>query len=179
MNIVAVECFADQYFFGKLLGNKEFIRKEKNKNEVIKAFSRVKDNFLIGIVDEDRKDLLSNPNVQSFKLLKNRGDFKVYKDKNKFHFIFVLSPKAFEDWIIRFVESKGEQLSSFGYSDFDEFRKETKDCNISKDSRYTKLVNYILQNYQNDDNHISDFKKHIDYLITHKYNFNEVNFCKI
>ena len=55
MSIVGVECNADRYFFGRLLDNKNLIRKERNDSEVIKGVSvRSKGNFSIGIIDIDK-----------------------------------------------------------------------------------------------------------------------------
>lgn len=177
--VVAVECFADKYFFGKLLQNEKRIRKEKNKNEVIKAFERVKGEFLIGIVDEDRKDLLLNPNLKSFEKIKEGKNFKIYKDKTKYQFIFALCPKAFEDWICQFLESQKIDLNKFGYADFEAFKKETKSEQIDKEIKYKNLVKHILDTYPNFDNHIKDFKNHIDYLLKETYQFNIDLFKKI
>lgn len=169
---VAVECFADKYFFGKLLQNEKCIRKEKNKNEVIKAFERVRGEFLIGIVDEDRKDLLLNPNLKGFVKLKEGKSFKIYKDKTKYQFIFALCPKAFEDWISQFLEYQNKNLLEFDYTDFESFKRETKSEQIHKEIKYKNLVKHILQTYPNSDNHIKEFKIHIDYLLTETYQFN-------
>ena len=38
---IRVECWADSYFFGRLLANKALIRKEKNKAEVFKSMLEV------------------------------------------------------------------------------------------------------------------------------------------
>ncbi|HAO05497.1 MULTISPECIES: hypothetical protein [Chryseobacterium] len=170
--VVAVECFADKYFFGKLLQNEKRIRKEKNKNEVIKAFERVKGEFLIGIVDEDRKDLLLNPNLKSFEKIKEGNSFKIYKDKTKYQFIFALCPKAFEDWLCQFLKLQSKDLIEFDYIDFESFKKETKSEQIDKESKYKNLVKHIIQTYPDFDNHIKEFKIHIDYLLTETYNFN-------
>jgi len=170
--VVAVECFADKYFFGKLLQNEKRIRKEKNKNEVLKAFERVKGEFLIGIVDEDRKDLLLNPNLKSFELIKEGNNFKIYKDKTKYQFIFALCPKAFEDWICQFLENQNKSLSEFDYIDFEAFKKETKSEQIDKENKYKNLVKHIIQTFQDSDNHIKQFKTHMDYLLKETYQFN-------
>ncbi|MGC4128990.1 MAG: hypothetical protein QM564_05380 [Bergeyella sp.] len=159
--------------------NENRIRKEKNKNEVIKAFDRVKDHFLIGIVDEDRKDLLKNPNLKGFEKIKEGNSFKIYKDKEKSHFIFALCPKAFEDWIFQFLKHQKTELSEFGYSDFESFKKETKSEQIDKDEKFRKLVKYIVNNYESSDNHINSFKKHLDYLLLENYKFDIVIFNKI
>lgn len=177
--IVAVECFADRYFFGKLLQNENQIRKEKNKNEVIKAFDRVKGKFLIGIVDEDRKDLLQNPNLKNFEIIKNRNNFKIYKDKEKYQFIFALSPKAFEYWVNDFLKHQNRNLEQFEYSNFETFVKETKNELINKDNRFRNLVRHIIITYPDSENHIKDFKNNIDYLISETYNFNLIIFKEI
>lgn len=170
--MVAVECFADKYFFGKLLQNEKHIRKEKNKNEVINAFGRVRGAFLVGIVDEDRKDLLLNPNLRDFEKIKEGRSFKIYKDKTKYHFIFALCPKAFEDWIYRFLKSQNKELSEFGYIDFESFIQETKSEQIDKESKYRNLVKHVIQTYPDSDNHIKEFKIHLDYLLAETYRFN-------
>jgi hypothetical protein len=170
--VVAVECFADKYFFGKLLQNEKRIRKEKNKNEVISAFGRVRGAFLIGIVDEDRKDLLLNPNLKGFEKIKEGRSFKIYKDKTKYHFIFALCPKAFEDWLYQFLKCQNKELIEFGYIDFESFIKETKSEQIDKESKYKNLVKHVIQTYPDSDNHIKEFKIHIDYLLTETYQFN-------
>ncbi|WP_294300074.1 hypothetical protein [uncultured Chryseobacterium sp.] len=170
--VIAVECFADKYFFGKLLQNEKRIRKEKNKNEVIKAFEKVKGAFLIGIVDEDRKELLLDPNLKSFEKIKEGRSFKIYKDKTKYHFIFALCPKAFEDWIYQFLKCQNKELSEFGYINFESFMKETKSEQIDKEIKYKNLVKHVIQTYPDSDNHIKEFKIHIDYLLTETYQFN-------
>ena len=54
MKLIGVECWADKYFFGRLLNDNNLIRKEKNKQEVIKGVVvRNKGNFSIGIIDID------------------------------------------------------------------------------------------------------------------------------
>lgn len=175
--IVAVECFADRYFFGKLLQNEKRIRKEKNKNEVIKAFERVKGEFLIGIVDEDRKNILLHPFLKNFEFIKEGNNFKIYKDKTKYQFIFALCPKAFEYWIFQFLEIQDKNLEEFQYIDFETFKKETKNEQIDKDVKFKNLVSHIIKTYPDFDNHIKDFKKNIDYLISETYNF-ELNIFK-
>jgi hypothetical protein len=175
--IVAVECFADQYFFGKLLQNEKKIRKEKNKNEVIKAFGRVKEEFLVGIVDEDRKDLILHPQLKTFELIKKGNSFKIYKYKTKYHFIFALCPKAFEYWLFQFLEIQNKNLEEFQYINFETFKKETKNEQIDKDFKFKNLVSHIIKTYPDSDNHIKDFKEHIDYLISETYKF-ELNIFK-
>lgn len=171
--VVAVECFADRYFFGRLLQNDKCIRKLANKNKVLDAFndSRLSNQFFIGIVDEDRKDLLENPKLKSFIRIKEGNNFKIYKDKTKYHFIFALCPKAFEDWIFQFLIKQGKNLMQFDYSDFESFKKETKSEQIDKDLKFKKLVNYIVENYTEGSNHVKDFKNHIDYLLSVNYEF--------
>jgi hypothetical protein len=52
--VVRVECWADNYFFGKLLQNKSLIRKENAKSRVLESvLLKSGDTFAIGIVDHD------------------------------------------------------------------------------------------------------------------------------
>lgn len=179
-NIVCVECWADRYFFGSLLNDFDLIRKEKNKNEVIKAITtRVKDNFLIGIIDEDKKDILTNPNLKEFELLKTNKNLKIYKHKINFQFIFALSPIAFETWLLEFIKLQNKTIQDFKYSDFDNFLQETKNESIHKVERFKNIIKYVLQNYSETENHINYTKKYLDYLLEKKYDFNIDTFLEI
>ena len=40
MKLIGVECWADKYFFGRLLNDNNLIRKEKNKQEVKRGFRK-------------------------------------------------------------------------------------------------------------------------------------------
>ncbi|WP_395053467.1 hypothetical protein [Flavobacterium sp.] len=180
-NIVCVECWADRYFFGRLLNDFDLIRKEKNKNQVIKAFGnlKIKDKFLIGIVDEDKEDILINPNLKEFEILKTNINIKIYKHKINFHFIFALSPIAFESWLLEYINLQNQTLEDFDYSDFDSFLQETKNESIHKVDRFKNVINYVMQNYNMTDNHINYTKIHLDYLIEKKYQFNIDEFLEI
>jgi hypothetical protein len=178
--IVCVECWADRYFFGQLLNDFQIVRKEKNKNEVIKAITeRVGDKFLIGIVDEDRKDTLKIPKLKDFKLLKTDRNHSIYKHKINFQFIFVLFPVAFESWLFEFLKSQNKSLEDFDYNDFETFKKEVKSESIHKVEKYKNIVSFVIKSYKNSDNHIHTIKKQLEYLIEKKYQFNEIEFLQI
>ena len=179
-SIVCVECWADRYFFGSLLNDFDLIRKEKNKNEVIKAITkRVKDSFLIWIIDQDNKDILLNPNLKEFELIKTDKNIKIYKHKINFQFIFALSPTAFESWLNEFIKLQYQTLQDFDYTNFDSFLQETKNESIHKVERFKNIIKYVLKNYSKTDNHINFTKKHLDYLLEKKYQFDINTFLEI
>ncbi len=178
--IVCVECWADRYFFGQLLNDFQIVRKEKNKNEVIKAITeRVGDKFLIGIVDEDKNDTLKIPKLKDFKFLKTTDNHTIYKHKSNFQFIFVLAPVAFESWFFEFIKSQNKTLQDFDYQDFESFKKEAKSQSIHKVEKYKNIVSFVIKSHKKSDNHIHTIKKQLEYLLEKKYRFSEIEFLKI
>ena len=177
---IGVECWADKYFFGRLLQNKSWIRKEKNKNEVIKSLTqRSNGQFSIGIVDKDRKDINS---YFAEKLVENAAPIdaftQVIKLKDNNHYIIELCPNEFEDWIITFLNSCGQSVTEFGYQDVREFKEDSKviEPRLLCNERILTVLNSILRECVQSENHINKVRRLILYLIENKYDadFNEL-----
>jgi hypothetical protein len=170
---IRVECWADNYFFGRLLTNKSLIRKEKNKSEVFKSIKeRAKGIFSIGIVDSD------NDNIEPF-----LGDLEIeerffvcdelelIKIRGFSYFILQLHPKEFEKWLLKYIENAGQKLSDFGYSSYKEFENDSKVIpeRMERNERFLNLINFVLDRCDETDNHINKMKKILQYLIEHTY----------
>ncbi len=179
--IIGVECWADKLFFERLLNNKKIIRKEKNKSEVFKSVTvRSRGNFSIGIVDKDDREIgfyFRNDEIEKVVLIDEFTE--VIKLKNSFHFIIQLQPKEFERWINSFVEKCGKQLGDFGYSNIQEFMKDSKSLpeKLNGNKRFQSVIAFVFENLETVDNHILRTKRILEYLVEKKYNADIEKYC--
>lgn len=180
-SLICVECHADRYFFGRLVNDANLIRKEKNKNEVIKAITqRVKDQFIIGVVDEDKNDLLKDKNLSDFEKILEEDAYKIFKHKTNFQFIFVLRPKEFEFWLNEFLKLKNKTIQDFGYIDLEEFtKKESKSIKPESYPRFKEVITFVINSHSEDVNFIYKMKKKLEYLIEKKYTFDKNEFLNV
>jgi hypothetical protein len=180
---IRVECWGDNYFFGRLLENKSLIRKEKNKSEVFKSIkdeSRGRDAFAICIVDNDGDDIepfLKPSNGKEEHLqIENRfficNEIEIIKIKDKPYFILQLFPKEFEKWIEKYITNHcGKTLIDFGYNSSKEFEEASKVIpeKLSNNKRFLALIDFVLKSCDETENHISKTKTVLKYLIEHTY----------
>lgn len=171
--VIGVECWADKFFFERLLSDKKVIRKEKNKNEVLKSIiERSKGNFSIGIVDEDDKEIEFYLKDAVVERKVEIGDFiEVIKLKNASHFIVQLKPKEFEKWIEVFVKDLGKTIGDFGYENIQDFMAESKSLpeKLLRTDRFLKIMNFVFQHLEDSENHILKAKRILKYLVEKKY----------
>lgn len=171
--VIAVECWADSYFFGRLLQNKALIRKEKTKTEVIKSIAvRSKGAFSVGIVDSDNDAI--EPFLKGFEIeekISFGNELELVKLKGSEHFIILLSPKEFENWIVKFVKDSGKALTDFGYSNLKEFATDCKVVpeKLHTNERFKVLMDFVFENYNKTDNHINTIKRILLYLLNNCY----------
>lgn len=174
--VIGVECWADSYFFGRLLADKSLIRKEKTKSEVFKSLrERSKGQFSVGIVDSDNDAITTF--LAGFEIeyrLKFGDEIELFKFKGYPYFIIQLSPKEFENWIASFLEKqlgKQQQWAKFNYSSLKDF---TNDCKVvpeklQTNERFKTLMDFVFENYSKTDNHINTIKKILLYLLDNCY----------
>jgi len=172
--VIRVECWADSYFFGKLLSNKDLIRKEKNKAEVFKSIKeRSKGEFSIGIVDSDNDEI--EPFLKGFTIEKKFfvcEEVELIKIQDYNYFIIQLYPKEFEKWIHGFLQkSCKKELSDFGYNSYKEFENDSKVTldKLSRNEKFITLVDFVLNNYASTENRVGKIKFVLEYLL--KYNY--------
>jgi len=172
---IRVECWADFYFFGKLLLNKELVRKEKNKPEVFKSIKeRSRGEFSIGIVDSDNEDIALY--IKGFEIecrIQYCEEVELIKLKDHHYYILQLSPVEFEKWIIKFIEEDcNKSLSDFGYNNIKEFAEDSKVIpeRLMSNEKFIEVIKFVLKNCELSDNHINKMKKILGYLIEKNYN---------
>ncbi|MBK7882567.1 MAG: hypothetical protein IPJ81_01035 [Chitinophagaceae bacterium] len=181
--IIGVECWADYYFFSKLLLDEKLIRKEKNKQEVVKGIiERSKGGFSIGIVDHDNEDLISYIKKKYKVGSKNEceiensvlicDEINIVKIKNHPYFIIQLLPNEFENWIIRFLENNcNKSLTEFGYTNFEEFKNDSKVIyeRLINNEKFITLIRFVLKSQADSENYINKLKIILEYLIEKNY----------
>ncbi len=173
---IRVECWGDNYFFGRLLENKSLIRKEKNKAEVFKSIKerdRTKGTFSICIVDNDGDAI--EPFLKPLEI-EDRifvcEELEIIKVKDKPYFILQLFPKEFEKWIEKYITKHSEKnLLDFGYTSYKEFEEDTKVISekLNNNKRFIALIDFVLKNCEETENHINKTKRVLKYLIEHTY----------
>ena len=173
-NSIRVECWGDNYFFGRLLADKSLIRKEKNKAEVFKSIKeRSKDVFSVCIVDNDGdriEPFLGTLQIeQRFFICE---EIEIIKIKDNPYFILQLFPKEFEKWIEKFITNHSEKtLVDFGYDSYEEFEDDSKVIpeRLNNNKRFIGLIDFVLKNCEETENHIGKTKRVLKYLIENLY----------
>ncbi|MES2486602.1 MAG: hypothetical protein V4581_11740 [Bacteroidota bacterium] len=176
MKLVGVECFADQYFFGRLINNRDFIRKERNDKEVIEGVTkRSRGNFSIGIIDIDKNKKIPI----EYQELCASNNTTIYKHNINCQFLMLVGPRQFEHWIKEYLTSVNKKAEDFGYNDFNGFMEESKSVKPEKNERFKRVMDFVFENFEADNNHIHLMKKHLAYLIEKKYDFDKDEFLNI
>ena len=179
--VIGVECWADYYFFWKLLGNESLIRKEKNKNEVLKSlYERGQGVFRIGIVDKDRWTLNSYFKEDVVESEIKINEFvEVAKLRNNCHFVIQLCPDEFESWLVDFIELHGSSINDFGYNNVQEFKNDSKSIleKLQRNERFLEVTKFVLERVENTNNHVKVVRRVLNYLIekNYKVDINDLN----
>ncbi len=176
MKLVGVECWADMYFFGRLLNDKNIIRKESNDDAVIDGVvTRSKGNFSIGIVDVDKDEKIPRDFAQIYK----SENAQIFKHNQNCQFLILIGPRQFEHWINEYLKVKNSSVEDFGFINFVEFMQKSKSLKPVNDERFKNLINYVFENFNEDENHILKLKRQLEYILEKKYQFNIDEFQNI
>ncbi len=172
---ISVECFADKYFFSKLIGS-EYINKQANKPKAIANILRNSHKFEVGIIDEDKVKLKDNKQIKNqkveFEWILQNDYFEVgrIKDKNQ---VFIQLIPEFEPWISKVLKNYfNKDIQDFGFADLKDFNS-IKGINQNKDKRFVSLVKFILENYSTTDNPVKKLKQILDEIQTNPYNIDK------
>lgn len=137
---------------------------KRSCNKVIdEMLSKLKDDFALGIVDQDKKPLAR---TSEFKLLSEKHNLKLYKHRQKNHYLIFHPP--IERWILD--EAQQVNLSLIEYdlpATLKELINETKHEMSKKDSRFKKLFRALKKENAEGINLLS---KWVVYLKDNPYN---------
>lgn len=176
MSLVGVECNADRYFFGRLLENKNIIRKERNDFEVINGVAnKSRGNFSIGIIDVDKQKKLPT----EFQVIFENDNSKIYKHITNFQFLILVGPRQLEHFLNEFLRTENKEITEFGFTDFNHFMETSKSLKPEMNVNFKCVIDFIIDNFANNNNHINTLKKQINFIIEEKYNFRIEDFNNI
>jgi hypothetical protein len=176
MKLVGVECWADKYFFGRLLNDKNLIRKESGDDAVIDGVSkRSKGSFSVGIVDIDKDKKIPT----SFIKIYENENTQIFKHNENCQFLILIGPRQFEHWINDYLKHKNNTVEVFGFTNFVEFMKQSKSLKPENDERFKNVINFVIENFQETENHILKLKTQLEYILEKKYQFNIDEFQNI
>ena len=176
MSLVGVECNADRYFFGRLLNDKNLIRKERNDKAVIDWVSvKSKNNFSVGIIDVDKNKKIP----ANFNKIVDYQHTQIYKHYINCQFLILIGPRQFEHWINEFLKIESVKIESFGYSDLDDFMRNSKTLSPEKEQRFKSVIDFVFEKIYKNENHILKLKIQLEYILEKKYQFNINEFQNI
>ncbi len=176
MKLVGVECWADKYFFGRLLNNNDLIRKESGDDAVIDGVTiRSKGSFSVGIVDIDKDKKVP----ALFDKINESTNTKIYKHQTNCQFLILIGPRQFEHWINEYLKIENSSVENFGFVSFVEFMKQSKSLKPQSDERFKNMIDFVIENFQNTENHVLKLKTQLEYILEKKYQFNIDEFQNI
>ena len=156
---IVPECYIDTNLAEYLLDS-HGVNHQKGCNAVAKKMmeSNLKDQFSIGIIDNDKRQ---HSYVSEFTEIAHTQHIALLKHRERPHYFVRISP-AMDQFILDCVAERGINLQDFGLpSDLSEFTKITKDVKAKNDYRFKSLFGAIenskeiiilrsLLNYLND-----------------------------
>ncbi len=176
MKLIGVECWADKYFFERLLNDKSLIRKESGDDAVINGVViRSKGNFSIGIIDIDKDKKIPNDFVK----IQANENTQIFKHNTNCQFLILIGPRQFEHWINEFLKFKDNKVEDFGFVSFVEFMKQSKSLKPENNERFRNLINFVFEKLNEVENHILKLKSQLEYIIEKKYQFDITAFLEI
>ena len=164
-NYIMPECYIDSTLVGSLLGAD--VSHKHSCNEVAKAMEkgRYKDEFAVGIIDNDKRKLSY---LDEFNKIGQTENLTFLKHKTKHHYVIKVGKekKAMETFLKANVEAMGMKVEDFGLpSNLKELIEATKNSvSTQKDPRILKLCKAIRQSPEG-----SKLKDVLDYLAANMY----------
>ena len=162
---IVPECYIDTNLAEYLL-NSHGVNHQKGCNAVAKKMteSNLKDQFSIGIIDNDKRQ---HSYVSEFTEIAHTKHVTLLKHKSRPHYFVRISP-AMDQFILDCAAEQGVNLQDYGLpSELAEFTKITKDVNAKNDYRFKSLFGAIenakeismlcsVLNYLNDEQYKCD-----------------------
>lgn len=159
---VIPECFIDTNLIEFLLNAK--VNHQHSCNNVIKALNDKKDEFAIGIIDNDKRKVAY---INDCKEIIKTKHLTLFKHKERNQYLITIDPAA-DGFILDCTIEQGIDVSHFGLPiNLKDFLKETKTITSNKDQRFKKLFKEIKNHKE-----ISLLQKVLTYLCENKYQSN-------
>lgn len=157
-NVIS-ECFIDTNLIEFLLNAK--VNHQHCCNNVVKTLNNKKDEFAIGIIDNDKRAVAYIKDCEKIREI-NRLNFFKHRARNQY--LITIFP-ATDRFIFNIAKEEGVNLSDFDLpTEFKDFLEETKTETSNKDQRFKKLFKEIKNHKE-----ISLLQKVLTYLCENKY----------
>lgn len=156
---VIPECFIDTNLIEFLLNAK--VNHQHSCNNVIKELNNKKDEFAIGIIDNDKRAVAY---IKDCEKMRETKRLKFFKHRERNQYLITIYPAA-DGFILDCTIEQGIDVSHFGLpTNLKDFLKETKTITSNKDQRFKKLFKEIKNHKE-----ISLLQKVLTYLCENKY----------
>ena len=159
---IVPECYVDTSLAEYLL-NSHGVNHQKGCNAVAKKMleSNLKDQFSIGIIDNDKRQ---HSYLSEFTEITHTQHVTLLKHKERPHYFVRISP-AIDQFILDCANEQGVNLMDYGLpTELEEFTKVTKDVNAKKDYRFKSLFGALK-----DSKEISKLRSVLNYLNDKQY----------
>lgn len=160
---IVPECYIDTNLAEYLL-NSHGVNHQKGCNAVAKKMmeSNLKDQFSIGIIDNDKRQ---HSYLNEFTEIARTQHLTLLKHKSRPHYFVRITP-AMDQFILDCVTDQGINLQDYGLpSELAEFTKITKDVKAKNDYRFKSLFG-ALENCEE----IKVFRSVLNYMNDKQYN---------
>ncbi len=164
---VIPECYVDTNLLETLVPPKSRYNHQKGCGTVVKVMrERFSDDFALGIIDKDKKDV---DYLREFDIIHSKGNLFLHKHRIKHHYIIQISP-AIERFIMDAVSIVNFQLDKYNLpSTFEELKKVSKSVNSKEDHRFKKLFRDLKKTGVTE---LSTLANWIEHLKSNRYNLN-------
>jgi len=161
------ECYIDSCLVEVLLkADKDFVNHQKSNGKVANEMKmKFKNDFCIGIIDEDKERL---DYLNDFKEVKTTDDLKLWQRNDKRQYIIQIRP-VMEKWILKVCASNQIDVTDAKYqlpTELRQLMKITKSVSSRRDERFIKLFKTMLEKKCKA---IMDLKNWIEYLKEKNY----------
>jgi len=163
------ECFFDAVLVKAILGIKH-VNHQKGCPNVIKEITeskRLKEDFAVGIIDKDKKELdyIKDECIEHIKT----NNLILLKHRTKQHYFIQLAP-AIEKWILNIVEEGDINIEKFGIPrDLNKLRKITKSVFVNENENLKSLCKKLVES---DGQTITTLSKWLHYLFDYNRSAN-------
>lgn len=159
---IVPECYIDTNLAEFLLDS-HGVNHQKGCNAVAKKMmeSNLKDQFSIGIIDNDKRQ---HSYMSEFEEIAHTQHVTLLKHKERPHYFIRISP-AMDQFLLDCAAEQGINLQDYGLpSELSEFTKVTKDVKVKNDYRFKSLFGVLA-----DSKELSKLRSVINYMNDKQY----------
>ncbi len=143
-SFIIPECYVDSCLIEVLIvADRNHVNHQKGNGTVAKEMRETFiDDFCVGIIDEDRKNL---DYLKEFEVFKEKDSLKLWKHKTKDQFIIQIRP-VIEEWILKICNDNNIHLGDFDLPvESKQLKKVSKSISSKTDPRFINLFKKMIK----------------------------------